>query len=344
VEAILLVGHGSRDNEGNEEMLRFADSVRSSAKGRWVETCFLEFVSPTIPQGIARCVEAGATRIVLVPIILFAAGHSKIHIPHEIDHAKLKYPNVSFAYGQPIGIHQKVLDILASRLTEAGYSTDKETSERDQDTAVLLLGRGSSDVDANSNFLKMARLLWERLPVKWVESSFIGVTEPSFPEGLERCKLLGAKKIYVLPYFLFTGVLIKRIEQMTAEFAEAHPNIDVELAGYFGFHPQLVELLIDRVEEASEGRALMNCDMCKYRTEAAKHHDHDHGHSHDHHHDHDHGHSHDHHHDHYDKHAHGHDHHHDHDNDQKHDHEHGHGHDDNDQRDHQPPEKREVVS
>jgi sirohydrochlorin cobaltochelatase len=295
MEAILLVGHGSRDAEGNEELIRFAESVRVQVPDRFVETCFLELAKPTIGQGIAACVAAGAARVVLVPIILFAAGHAKIHIPVEIDRAKQKYPNVSFAYGRPIGIHQKVLDILQARLTETGYEPVLKAGARDQETAVLLLGRGSSDADANSDFSKVTRLLWERLPVKWVENCFIGVTEPSFEDGLERCKRLGAKNIYVLPYFLFTGVLIKRIEQMTADFAAAHPTVNVELAGYFGLHPQLVALLLDRVAEAAEGRAFMNCDMCKYRLEAAAAHDHHHHHDHDHdHHHHDHDHDHDH--------------------------------------------------
>jgi sirohydrochlorin cobaltochelatase len=285
MEAILLVGHGSRDAEGNEELLRFAENVNNRVPGVHVETCFLEFAKPNIQQGIDNCVKAGAKRIVLVPIILFAAGHAKIHIPMEIDRAKQKYPDITFAYGRPIGIHEKVLEILQSRLEEAGYMKSGGY-ERDSDTAVLLLGRGSSDGDANSDFFKITRLLWERLPVKWVESSFIGVTEPSFPEGLERCQRLGAKNIYVLPYFLFTGILIKRIEQMTAGFAHAHPELRVELAQYFGFHPQLVELLLDRVAEAVEGRAFMNCDMCRYRKEAAAHDHHHHDHDHHHHDDH----------------------------------------------------------
>lgn len=281
MEAILLVGHGSRDAEGNEELLRFAGMVREQAPHDVIETCFLEFASPNIAEGIDRCVQQGAARVVLVPIILFAAGHAKIHIPVEIDHAKQRYPHIEFAYGRPIGLHQKVMDILTSRLAEAGlHGAGEAEGERAGDTAVLLLGRGSSDADANSDFAKMARLLWERVPVKWVESSFIGVTEPSFPEGLDRCMRLGAKTIYVIPYFLFTGILIKRIEKMTAEFAAAHRDVHIELAGYFGFHPQLVDLLLDRVAEAAEGRAFMSCDMCKYRLEAA--HDHHHHHEHDH--------------------------------------------------------------
>ncbi|AHV96710.1 sirohydrochlorin chelatase [Paenibacillus sabinae] len=308
MDAILLVGHGSRDPEGNEELLQFADKVRQAAPQYKIETCFLEFVQPDIARGIANCVEQGAARVVVIPIMLFAAGHAKIHIPFEIDRAKKLYPAVEFVYGRPIGVHQKVMEILTSRMASAGFKTGIpvlpiEQGLREPDTAVLLIGRGSSDGDANGDFFKMTRLLWEQLPVKWVENCFIGVTEPTFEDGLERVLRLGAKKIFVLPYFLFTGILIKRIEEMTAEFAALHPDITVELAGYFGFHPKLVEALLDRVAEAVEGQAYMNCDMCQYRLAAGHehhHHHHDHDHGHDHHHghghNHDHGHDHDHHH------------------------------------------------
>ncbi|MFD1773117.1 sirohydrochlorin chelatase [Paenibacillus rhizophilus] len=331
MDAILLVGHGSRDPEGNEELLQFADTVRQAAPQYKIETCFLEFVQPDIARGIARCVEQGAARVIVIPIMLFAAGHAKIHIPFEIDRAKKLYPAVEFVYGRPIGVHQKVMDILTSRMSAAGFTNDSpelpiEQKLREPETAVLLIGRGSSDGDANGDFFKMTRLLWERLPVKWVENCFIGVTEPTFEDGLERVLRLGAKKIFVLPYFLFTGILIKRIEEMTAEFAGLHPGITVELAGYFGFHPKLVEALLDRVAEAVEGQAFMNCDMCQYRVAAAAdhehhhhHHDHGHNHGHDHHHDHDHGHHH--HHGHCHEHGHDHDeHHHDHDHDHDHHH------------------------
>ena len=54
-----------------------------------IETCFLEFASPNISQGIDRCVKRGATEVIVIPIILLHAGHSKIHIPAEIEDAKV---------------------------------------------------------------------------------------------------------------------------------------------------------------------------------------------------------------------------------------------------------------
>ncbi|MNV52754.1 Sirohydrochlorin cobaltochelatase [compost metagenome] len=263
--------------------------------------------------------------------MLFAAAHAKIHIPYEIGEAGKRYPAVEFVYGRPIGVHQKVMDILTSRMESAGFPANNaefpiELSRREPDTAVLLIGRGSSDRDANGDFYKMSRLLWERLPVRWVENCFIGVTEPTFEEGLERCLALGAKKVFILPYFLFTGVLMKRIQEMTADFALRYPDIELELAGYFGSHPKLVEMLLERVEEALGGQAYMNCGTCDYRQNVSHEHGHAHGHSHEHHHGHEHSHSHEH-----QGHSHFHAdaHHHSHTHSHEHHREHGHSHSQN---------------
>jgi sirohydrochlorin cobaltochelatase len=294
MNAVLFVGHGSRDPEGNEEVKQFIQDIAAHAKMNnfMVETCFLEFVEPTIAQGIDRCVGRGATRVAVIPIILFAAGHAKIHIPAAIDEAKLKYPLLQLTYGRPIGVHDHILDILLSRVQETGISAVEEN----QDTAILVVGRGSSDPDANSELFKISRLFWEKLKVKWVETAFIGVTAPLLDEGVERCLKLGARKVLIVPYFLFTGVLINRIEQMLHDYKDRYQDHEFAMTPYFGFHPLLRQILIDRAVEAIDGAVKMNCDMCQYRLEAMKHidhhHHHDHDHSHDHNHDHDHDHDH----------------------------------------------------
>lgn len=285
MEAILFVGHGSRDPEGNEEIRQYVDRIRHEMKQSIVETCFLEFEEPTIAQGIDTCVEKGATRVIVIPIILFPAGHSKIHIPMAIDEAKEKYTNVSFTYGRPLGIHETIIEILESRLEESGI----DFSQNHEETAVLILGRGSSDKDANSDLYKMSRLFFEKRRVGMVETAFIGVTNPLLDAGVERCLKLGAKHIVILPYFLFTGILIKRLENRVKEYHDMYPNHTFTLANYFGFHPLLKKVLLDRVEEATQDEVKMNCDTCQYRLEASEHMDHHH-----HHHDHHHEHSHDH--------------------------------------------------
>lgn len=148
----------------------------------------------------------------------------------------------------------------------------------DKDTIILVMGRGGSDPDANSDFFKLTRLLWERTAYKSVEGCFIAIAKPSLPEGLERCLALGARKIVVLPYLLFTGVLMKQFSDIISQFAAGHPEVEVEQGSYLGSHPLLSDMLAERIEETLEGQSFANCDNCKYRVEAAAHHHHRHHH------------------------------------------------------------------
>ncbi|WP_214484395.1 sirohydrochlorin chelatase [Bacillus sp. SM2101] len=290
MKAVLFVGHGSRDPEGNEQVLKFIENMKPSIDDSLlVEACFLEFELPNILQGLEACVNKGASHIVVIPIMLLPAGHSKIHIPAAIDEAKEKYPHIAFTYGRPIGVHDLALDICTNRLVEAGEKID----DPKEHTAVILLGRGGSDPDANSDLYKITRLLWERLKYKIIEPAFMGVTDPLIRESIERCIKLGAKRVVVVPYFLFTGILIKRLERLMADFQTEFPSVEFVLAEYFGFHPKLELILHDRIAEALKDEVKMNCDTCLYRLEAMEHIDHHHHHDHDH----DHGHHHHHHHD-----------------------------------------------
>jgi sirohydrochlorin cobaltochelatase len=291
LKAILFVGHGSKDREGNDQVRQFIEKMRRNwDDSLLVETCFLEFESPAVDQGIAVCVGKGADHIVLIPIMLLQAGHSKIHIPAAIDEAKKKYPFVQFTYGRPIGVHSETFEILKTRLTEIAENLEHPAP----DTAVLLLGRGGSDPDANSDLYKIARLFWEKTNYKIVEPAFMGVTTPLVNEGIERCLKLGAKKVIILPYFLFTGILIKRLEAMMVQFQNQYSTVEFKLAGYFGYHLRLQTIIKERVEEALRDEVKMNCDTCQYRLNAMEHvhhHHHDHHHhANEHHHEHDHHH------------------------------------------------------
>jgi sirohydrochlorin cobaltochelatase len=285
LNTILFVGHGSRDSEGNAELLRFTDKLSHFVDAPVKETCFLELALPNIPQGITRCVERGATRIMLIPLMLFAAGHAKIHIPLAIHEAQEQYPHVQFAYGRPIEVDESVLDILEQRVISVQPGKREET-------AILIVGRGSSDLYANSDLYKIARMFWERTRFRWVEVSFIGVTEPLFDEGMERCIRLGAKKIVILPYFLFTGVLIKRMQTKMNEFQERHPGIQFHMSSYLGFDDGLIPIVQKRVQEVEQGEGISWEALAeKALAEGHDHHHHHHDHSHPHHHDLEHDHS-----------------------------------------------------
>ena len=130
---------------------------------------------------------------------------------------------------------------------------------------LVLVGRGASDPDANSNVAKVMRMLWEGLGFAWGETVYSGVTFPLVEPGLEHASRLGYKRIVVFPYFLFTGVLVRRIYDQTDNVAAAHPEIRFLKAPYLGAHELVVETFVDRLGEILEGTNNMNCQMCKYR-------------------------------------------------------------------------------
>jgi sirohydrochlorin cobaltochelatase len=265
-EAVLLVGHGSREPSGNEEFLRFVEQVRKAVTGAVTEVCFVESAEPNIPTGLDACVRMGAQEVVVLPVMLFAAGHVKVEIPSEIDRARARHPEIRFRYGRPFGLHPKMLQILERRLGELEVALPGEPDE----TAILLVGRGSSDPDANGDLCKLTRLLWEGRRFGWVESCFIGITKPDFAEGVRRCVALGARRLLVLPYLLFSGVLIQRIRVRLQELQCLYPDITMGLARYLEGHPNLVAVLLERYEEARSGTAVMNCEICKYRLLAGR--------------------------------------------------------------------------
>ena len=145
------------------------------------------------------------------------------------------------------------------------------------------MGRGSSDPDANGDVCKLARIIWEGSNYKTVETCFIGITHPRLEEGFRRAYMYQAKRVIVLPYFLFTGTLMEKIHNITAQQQEQHTEIEFVSLSEMGIASQLLQVIREREIEAQLGKVAMNCEMCKFRLAAA---DGDNGHEHHHHHHH----------------------------------------------------------
>ncbi|HEY9819628.1 MAG TPA: sirohydrochlorin chelatase [Candidatus Sericytochromatia bacterium] len=283
---LLMIGHGTKDEDGRQTFIDFANAYQALDLSRPVVPCFLELTEPTIQQGVDRCLEQGYTELSALPILLFAARHNKFDVTNELDRARARHPQVRFHYGRHFGITPGILDLWRDRLLEL----DQPQWQR-QDTVLLFVGRGSSDPDANGDVYKMARILWEGSGYQTVETCFIGITHPRLEEGFRRARLYQPKRIIVLPYFLFTGVLVKKIFDITAQQQEQYPEISMTCLPEMGIHPQLLSILREREIETQLGQVQMNCEMCKFR-QAVVGNGAAHGHTHDHHHHHDHSHSH----------------------------------------------------
>ena len=257
--ALLIVGHGSRDSRGAAEFHDLVDLVRRRNPSLTVEGGFIELSRPPISECVDRLADRGARNVAAVPLMLLAAGHAKDDIPATLVREKMGHPEMSFSYGRALGIRPELLELMDERISTVVLEEEKG------ETAVLVVGRGSSDPDANSDLSKIARLFYEGRPYPVVESAYVSMTQPDVAEGLDRCLKLGAKRVVVFSYFLFTGVLEQRIRGQGEAFALANPGVELRYAGYFGPDELVADLVVERYTEAVEGDIRMNCDVCVHR-------------------------------------------------------------------------------
>ena len=326
---VMVCGHGSRDEEAIAEFESVAAGIRERLPRYDIESGFLEFATPVIREGLGKLCARGNALCLAVPGMLFAAGHAKNDIPSVLNTFEAQHPEMEIRYARELGVDHKLLRAAGDRIREALDAAGDGVPLHE--TMLVVVGRGASDPDANGNVAKVMRMLWEGFGFGWGETAYSGVTFPLVEPALLHAAKLGYRRIVVFPYFLFTGVLVKRIYAHTDRVAVRHPEIEFVKAPYLNDHPAVLDAFAERVEEILRGANLMNCKLCKYReqilgfeaekglpqeshhhhvegigagagAEGRPHHahDHDHGHGpghdegHDHGHQHAHGHAHDH--------------------------------------------------
>jgi sirohydrochlorin cobaltochelatase len=260
----MVCGHGSRNRLAVSEFAQLAEGLRHRMPGIPVDYGYLEFARPILRDGLDNLRAQGVEHVLAVPGMLFAAGHAKNDIPSVLNTYAAE-TGLRIDYGRELGVDRKMIQAAAARigacLDQAGRSVPLH------DTLLVVVGRGSSDPDANSNVSKVTRMLVEGLGFGWGETLYSGVTFPLVEPGLRHVVKLGFRRIVVFPYFLFSGVLVSRIQQHSLRVAADHPGIEFLAASYLGDHPLVLDTFRERVEEVIRGDTQMNCSLCKYRAQ-----------------------------------------------------------------------------
>lgn len=272
---ILLVGHGSRGREGNTETINFAAQWRERHPEWRIETCFIEHADVLLDAGLDRAAR-NAEKVLVIPFILNAAGHVKMELPAALDNARQRHPGVSFSVTRHLGMGREIFAVLQNQLERLM----KQLAMPDpMTTGVILLGRGSSDAGANGELAKMARWLFEENEHELVDLAFTGVTWPRLESVVQRQVRLGMMQIAIVPVYLFTGVLIERIQLQLQRLQQQYPQISFALGTHFGFDPGIFEMLDTKVSGEHAAGPMLECDGCKYRELAEEEHLHDHSHT-----------------------------------------------------------------
>lgn len=243
MEAILYICHGSRVKEASAQAVDFIKECMKRQPNTIQEYCFLELASPTIEEAYVTCVQRGATKIKAIPVLLLTAAHAKQDIPDVLRKMKNHFPNVELKYGRPIGVSEKMVDILEERLLE----TNKKITEN---SLVLLVGRGSSDPDVKRDLSHIADLLQRRMPNTTVKDCYLTAATPSFGDSLLQAESMPVKQIFIIPYLLFTGLLMQSMQKAIGEIQRTSEQ-EFILCHYLGYHPKIEQAIIERIQELS---------------------------------------------------------------------------------------------
>jgi len=264
---VMICGHGSRSKSAVTEFAVLAEKLAPLFPDWPVEYGYLEFATPVIKTGLDKLRAQGVNHVLAVPGMLFAAGHAKNDIPSVLNTYAAEH-GITIQYGRELAIDLQMLQAANDRIMAAIAEADAASQPvAVADTCLVVIGRGASDPDANSNVSKIARMLWEGIGFGWAEVGYSGVTFPLVQPCLEHVAKLGYKRVVVFPYFLFSGILIDRIYGFTDAVAADNLGIEFVKAGYLNDHPKVTATFADRVREILDGNNNMNCALCKYRAQ-----------------------------------------------------------------------------
>lgn len=244
---MLYISHGTRLDKGKQEAVSFIQSIQGDVHAPLQQICFLELCSPTIEQGVMQLVKQGATTISVVPVLLLSATHDQSDIPDELRRVQQLYPSISFNYGKPLGVQDRLINILVERINDVADSHSTEP--------VLLVGRGSHVKSIQVDISTIATKLQQKIKQP-VTFSYLAACEPSFDEALEYMSKQKQKHGLIVPYLWFNGLLIQSMKRKIEQYNQTH-HANLKLSHHLHDHPAIKQALIDRANETIDASSIL---------------------------------------------------------------------------------------
>ncbi len=239
---LVIAGHGTRDLIGVRTAHVLLDRIREMLPGVTVEAGFVELTPPTIEKALKSVLE-GSDGAVVVPLMIGTGGHVREDIPESIAVARAVHPDATVVYTRHLGSPQPMLDVVHQRIAAVSEGEDPA------DVTVVMVGRGTSLADVNADHVRLCRLIEEGGGYARVVPAFIQVASPSVPAALDEALAGGAKRIVVMPHFLFPGRLRTWVNEQSEAWAAFHPEVNVSVAEVIGPCDELAGVVIERYRE-----------------------------------------------------------------------------------------------
>jgi sirohydrochlorin ferrochelatase len=123
-EAVILLGHGSRVPEAGKDMEKVAARLREKYGYPLVEVCFMSRLGPHFPEVFEKCVNLGATKVVVIPYFLHSGLHLVLDLPEMLQEQAKRFPAVTVQMGRGFGFDEKLVDLVQTRIEETRHFED----------------------------------------------------------------------------------------------------------------------------------------------------------------------------------------------------------------------------
>ena len=230
---LFVIAHGSRDPRHAATVRALVRRVRAQRPGLRVETGFLDFNSPSVPEVLESLDAEGVRDVIALPLLLTRAFHAKADIPAVLSQAP---PRLRIRQAAVLGPSPLLQSALERRLYEAGLTPADKSS-----TGVVLASAGSTDPEAIAVIAEIARE-WRHTGWCAVRPAFASASLPRTQDAVRELREQGARRVAVAPYVIAPGFLPDRIERGAAD-------ADV-LAQVLGPAPEVARLLLRRYDES----------------------------------------------------------------------------------------------
>ncbi len=240
---LVIAAHGTRKRRDAQAVAAFTDQVRAQLPGVDVLDSYVELTDPPIATALAEALTRHG-RAVVVPLMIGSGGHVREDIPEAIEAARAQAPG-KVVYARHLGPDPRLRAQVLSLIDEAAGDWEPGS------ITVIMLGRGCSVTDANADHVRLGRVIAEEGRFGRVHDAFIQVTRPGLPQALDEAYRMGARRIVVVPHYLFPGALQRWTVEAVGEWAPAHPDAEVRVTGLLGEGAALAEVVADRYREAA---------------------------------------------------------------------------------------------
>ena len=247
---LLIIGHGTSSNVGRVEFQETVDRVKALMPSAVVAAGFLEGGAPTIESAWQEIIACGVKKVIVSPLLLFAAGHANNDIPRVLGRLAEDSPMVEIRQMPPLGCDPAMVRLSVNRYQSALDAARVPDTKSSRRTRLLFVARGTQDPQARNESLEYARLVNASAKPDDYSTCFLARAKPTFDDETAATAASSFERVVVLPHLLFSGKLLERVREKVAEQEEGGLRQQWLLADHLGSDPVVARTIARRFSEA----------------------------------------------------------------------------------------------